>query len=60
MAASERRSESPSSAEIREIIATLLVERSSLLKAGEVQEAEAIGLAIDYWKTALARLDSEA
>jgi hypothetical protein len=59
VAAPERRLESPSSPEIREIIATLLVERSALLKAGEVHAAAAIGLAIQYWEAALARLGAE-
>jgi hypothetical protein len=47
--------EPPSPVEVRAIIATLLVEKHQLLKAKDAAAAEAIGLAIDYWHTVLAR-----
>jgi hypothetical protein len=55
VAATASNRESPSPVEVRAIIATLLVQRNELVKAKDAAAAEAIGLAIDYWQTVLAR-----
>lgn len=55
MAATPSNRELPSAAEVKAILAALLVEKDQLLKAGDSEAAEAIGLAIDYWHTVLAR-----
>jgi hypothetical protein len=55
MAATPSNRELPSGAEVRAILAALLVEKNQLRKASDAEAAEAIGLAIEYWQTVLAR-----
>jgi hypothetical protein len=55
MAATPSNREPPSGAEVRAILAALLVEKNQLRKASDAEAAEAIGLAIEYWQTVLAR-----
>jgi hypothetical protein len=55
MAATPSNREVPSGAEVRAILAALLVEKNQLRKASDAEAAEAIGLAIEYWQTVLAR-----
>jgi hypothetical protein len=55
MAATPSNRQPPSGAEVRAILAALLVEKNQLRKASDAEAAEAIGLAIEYWQTVLAR-----
>ena len=55
MAVSASNSEA-SAAEVRAIVADLLVEKNQYLKAHNTAAAEAIGLAIDYWQKVLAKI----
>ena len=55
MAASPSKAGPATAAEVRAIIGALVVERNELLKAGDAGGAEALELAIDYWRMRLAK-----
>lgn len=47
--------EPPSAGEVQAVIGALIVEENQLRKANDPGAADAIGLAIEYWRKVLAR-----